>query len=404
MIKFLFLYFFLIIFSPFIVLIGQDQFTTSGWLSIGDYSFDVIEGIRRSLVFYFSTFPVCIAIYYSFPSNKNNSFNFNVNKSFFVKDKFIYHIFFYFLCLIYLIFLNFRLGINGVETATDFKLSGLAYYFRAYIGTALISFYIMKIKDPSILLIVIFSLISGFTAASRFVAVIPLLVYFLKIFSLTGKFNLKLISILFLSFSMFTFITFLRTVFYVENFNNSSLYLLFINILRDSDFSTILFQGYSQLFLRIGLGRDIILSYEIANMSICKNYVGLFFGVGSCFNPPLDFYGLFLDNHRFYLGVPQLSSLYIISDNFFIRFVFSILYSFMILIISKLIWLIIRKNALEKFKFFIFLFILIFSLVGPIKFLWYLLVFVIIITSFLKMVNSKAKYNFEGNRPLEPKG
>jgi hypothetical protein len=374
MFSFLLLYFLLIMSSPLIVLVDIDRFTLHGWLAIGSYNFVLSEGFLRSFSFFISTLPAIIFLVLSAPKKPN--VNINLKLKTLKKDSLLYHFFFYFLCFIYILFFSLNFGINGVETDSEYRLSGLAYYFRSYIGLLLISLYIYKVQNPSFLMIFIYSLVSGFTSASRFVVVIPLIIYWIKFYYLEGKAIFSKFSFLFLIliFILYTFITNIRVLFYLDDFLNNNLFSLFVNN-DQNNWSEILNQGFSQLFLRIGIGRDVILSYEIAQDELCQNYLGLFFKSGSCYDPPFDFYGLSLDNHRFYIAPPQLSSLYIISDNIFIRIAFSFLYGIMLFVVSKIIWSMLRGPYTSFLRSLFYIFIIIFSTVGPILYYWYLLLF-----------------------------
>jgi hypothetical protein len=368
------LYFLLIMSSPLLVLVDADKFTEWGWLAIGSYSFEFIDGFVRSYSFFISTLPVVFFIVLAAPKNSNKNIVFEIKNT--KQDSFIYHIFFYFLCVAYIWFFSHKLGINGVVTESEYRLSGLVYYFRSYVGLLLISVYILKIKNPSFLMILVYSIVSGFTSASRFVVVIPFVIYWIKFYYLTNKnfFSKVNVLTLILIFLLFTFITNIRVLFYLDDFLDSN----FLSVLLDNDlndFFEIFRQGFSQLILRLGVGRDVILSYEIAQNGLCLDYMGLFFGSGSCYDPPFDFYGLKLDSHRFYLAPPQLSSLYIISDDFFIRIIFSVIYGFMLFIVSRILWLLLQGRYTSFMKSFAFIFVIIFSLIGPVLYLWYLLLF-----------------------------
>lgn len=380
----IFSYFLLVCSSPILVLIDKDIFVESGWLAIGGYKFDFFDGIFRSSMFAITTVPLIMAFYYSKPSLHHLKSNglFGSNKNIY-KDRILYHIGFYALCALYFVLFAYNLGINGVEVETEYRLSGLAYYFRSYIALLLVTIYIYKVYNPSLLLIFIYSLVSGFTSASRFVAIVPLIILWGKLYfsSPTGFFNRRSTLLLVGIFLMFTFITNIRIVFYLDDFVSSD----FLNLLMENfnnDYFEIMRQGLSQLILRVGLGRDVILSYEIAEKGTCDNYIGLFFGAGSCFNPPLDFYGLDLDSNKFYLAPPQMSSLFISSDNTLVRMLISAAYAIMIFLISKLFWRIMSGHIGVYFVPFVYIFILIFSVIGPILYLWYMLLFCFVFSIF----------------------
>lgn len=83
MIKVLFIYFILIISSPLIVSFDKEIYSVDGWMAIGLYKFDLLDGLFRSVYFFFITFPVIVSLYLGSPQiSFAKSYN-----SFYLKDK-----------------------------------------------------------------------------------------------------------------------------------------------------------------------------------------------------------------------------------------------------------------------------------------------------------------------------
>jgi hypothetical protein len=275
----------------------------------------------------------------------------------------------------------FQLGMNGVETAAPFKLSGIIYYLRAYILFLVAAVYILQKKEPSISLVILYALVAGGTSASRFIAVLPLVLLLIRhLLSNDGRLGAKGFSLAGSVVMMYMFITFFRVPFYEENFELSE-YWTRITALLDGGYG-FFEQGFLALFMRLGIGRDVILAYEVAQNSSCTSLKGLLFGVSSCFDPPWDFYGLYLESNKFYLGNPQFSSLIALTNQPVYAATYSLLYAFTISIIFIMIRLVktIRHGAITQQP--LYLLALIFVIVGPILYAWYLVVAVVILAVF----------------------
>jgi hypothetical protein len=284
----------------------------------------------------------------------------------------------------------FNLGITGVETETGgLRLSGIAYYIRTYLFLLLIASYILGSKNASLSLIILYSLIAGITGGSRLVAVSPLVLLLMKhLYDKNGKFlDFRGGIILIFIYLSFSSVTFLREILFVENYSFDNLWMLINQY--DLSQSQFIFQGFSQLFLRVGIGRDVLLSYEIGGVEVCTNLVGLFLQNGSCLNPPMDFYGLHLDTDKFYLAPPMLSSLFVISNNFFLKLIVALIYAvlaYFLCTVAKLIQEVPLGNLLEQPTFFL---IVIFVTIGPISYAW-ILVSIIIISRLLYIIIKKS--------------
>lgn len=385
MLKIISLWFLIVNSSPFVVLIGADLFQVTGWLAIGTYDFNIYDGLYRSLIYFIITTPVVIALYLGRPKfhkveGVKLKINFNINSA---------HI--SLMVIFCIVAFYFDLGITGVETVAPFRLSGLVHYIRSYFFLFLIAVYIFNKNKPSLILIVLYSVVAGITGGSRFAAVAPLVLFLLRNFiNYNGK-MLKIDNALiaFCIFLSFVSVTAFRNVLFAENYSFNNI----PSIIGAMDFGEIdyIFQGFSQLFLRLGIGRDVILSFEVANFGVCSNLWGLFFESGSCNDPPLDFYGMRLDNNRFYIAPPALSSLFVISGNFSLQLIVSIAYSavvyLMCLIVGSLNG-VPYGNFLAQAAFFL---IIIFVMIGPIKFAWILISFIILSVIFFTLARSSLR-------------
>jgi len=353
--------------SPLLVGLYEDFWTVDGWMAIGEYDFDLYEGFFRSFYFYAMTLPSILVCYIFRPGRVSSSFS-GIKLPIVISPLALILI-----MSLYLLAFYFQLGMNGVETVAPFKLSGIIYYLRAYILFFVAAGYILQKKKPSTSLVILYGLVAGGTSASRFIAVLPLVLLIMRHFlSNDGRLGAKGLSLAGSVVLMYMFITFFRVPFYEVGFEFSE-YWTRITALLDGGYG-FFEQGFLALFMRLGIGRDVILAYEIAQNGSCTSLMGVLFGYGSCIDPPWDFYGLELISHKFYLANSQLSSLITLTTQPIYAFTYSLLYAFTVTIIFIMVKTVksIRSVAITQVP--LYLLVLIFVLVGPILYAWYLAV------------------------------
>jgi hypothetical protein len=377
------IWFVLVMLSPFIVLIGAEHYVViGGWGTIGHYNFDIYDGLQRSLYYFIITVPVIIALYLGRPKvNTSDEVKLIVRTSIIKKRHIILMMLFCFVAF------YFNLGITGVETDTGgLRLSGIAYYIRNYLFLVIIAIYIFSSNKISFVLILVYSLIVGVTASSRLGGVSPLVLLLIRHFydKKGGVLDFRCILILFSILMIFSIVTFSRNIIYVDGYSFDRLW----GLINTFDYSKteFIYQGVRQLFLRVGIGRDVILSYEIGNMGVCTDMRGLFLKSGSCLNPPMDFYGLFLDTNKFYLAPPMLSSLFVISNNFIIKLAVAICYSMLVYFMCSVAKLIQSIPFGKLFGYPLFLLLIVFVTIGPIYFAWLLVCGVVAVVSMYYLI------------------
>lgn len=381
--------------SPLLVGWYEDSFTVDGWLAIGDYDFGLYDGFVRSLYFFFMTLPTILVCYIFRPRRMNIKFS-SLRLPFVIRPLTL----FFFMGL-YLVAFYFQLGMNGVETIAPFKLSGIVYYLRAYVLFLIVAAYILQVKEPSVYLVALYALVAGFTSASRFIAVLPLILLLMRhLLASDGRLGVKgSVLVVFVALIYF-FITFARIPFYEESFE-LSLYWHFLGKLWGDDYS-FFGQGFFQLFLRLGIGRDVILAYEVMESGNCTSLMGLLLGTSSCADPPYDFYGLALSSHKFYLGNPQLSSLVVLTPNPFIAFAYAIIYAFVVGVIFTLARLIRTTMFAAFLQGPFYLLLLIFVGIGPILYAWYaifVILLLVLLNAIIKLCVANLKVSAENRRP-----
>jgi len=370
-------WFVLIISSPFIVSMDRYNFEIYGWLAIGHYDFDFFEGLQRSFLYFFITLPVMAAIYKARPNYDLLHATIANQLSFASRYKVTYaHVLL--LMVLCIIFFMFNLGITGVETDTGgWRLSGIAHYIRSYLFMGVVGIYIFGNKSPSYTLVILYAVIAGGTSGSRFVATAPIILFLIRnaVLKPQGGTLLKNSVLMLIAITLFALVTIFRKILYDDSYTFTNLPSLLGQF--NEDLGYFINDGILELFLRLGIGRDVILSTEVAAAKVCTSLFGLFFGVGSCMDPAFDFYGVSLGDGRFGLSPPMLSSIYIVSDIFYMKLIVAIGYSLIayILCVSTHLFQRIPLGALLVYP--AYLFMCIFVLIGPIVYGWILLTFVI---------------------------
>jgi hypothetical protein len=394
MLKLITSWFFIVLASPFIVLIGENQYQEIGWLAIGQYDFNIYHGLYRSAYFFVITLPVVISLYLGRPKFTASLHSFKIKLKVIIRPSHIILMILFCLTSFY-----FNLGITGVEIDTNgWRLSGIVHYIRSYLFLFFLSIYIFNSKNISIPLVILYALVSGLTAGSRFVIVAPLVLLLLKNIQESGGkiFNLRLLFIVALIAIFFSIITTARLVLLSENYTFDSIMSIYNATEFKADELGLL--GITQLFLRLGIGRDVILSYQIASSPECKDILSLFIGSSSCLNPSLDFYGIDLVDSKFGLSPPMLSSLFAISDNFIIKLIVSFFYSAICYFFCVFVRILKTKPFDDILIYPAYFLIIVFVTIGPIYYCWIFIGLILIFRialSIIKNIYCNLRYSFK---------
>jgi len=363
-------WFLLITSSPAIVSYSRDLFQISGWLAIGEYSFSYTEGFIRSAIYALYTLPIILSIYFAFPSITR------FDRSLRLRMKPLSGYIFILLISFNIIAFIFSLGITGVEVDTGgWRLSGAVHYIRSYLFLLIVSYYIFTNAKPSVTLVVLYAFVAGVTSGSRFVIVTPIVLLILK--EMGNKnilYHLKMIVILIVGYIC---ITALRLILYADDYEFLNLVQIAINLEIDS--YDIVKRGITEFFLRLGLGRDVILAYEVKANNLCTNYYGLFFKSGACFDGALDFYGFINDQTRFGIDPPAIASYFTSLGNPNTKAYVIIGYSLWSYTLCRSTTLL---NNIPHGRYFVmpmYYMQSVFIIIGPIKFALYITITIILI-------------------------
>lgn len=363
--KLLLTWFVVVMSSPVVVDFSKDIFEVSGWLAIGTYNFNFAEGLFRSATYFIITCPVIASIYLSKPTNlgahreKRIQFKSHIKK---------YHI--YLMMIFCIIVFMFDLGITGVEKDTGgWRLSGIVHYVRSYFFMIIIGLYIFASKNPSFRLIVLYAFVAGLTSGSRFVICSPIALYLVR--SIIEKKSPKeIISAVFILVIAFASVTAQRQILYFEDYTFLKIFVLFNEL--DISAIEVFNRGLTELFMRLGIGRDVILAYEVRDSAICNDYYRLFFDGGSCRQPALDFYGFVNDQTRFGIDPPMLASLVASMYGGAHSFIFLIFYSLWAYILCKAGRNFSKMRSLRLISWPVYYLQIVFVTIGPIRYAIYI--------------------------------
>ena len=354
-------WFFLVMLSPVLVGIWETKFTVSGWMAIGHYEFDVFDGYLRSLKYYIYTVPIVLSIAFAMPGknilktkSKLNSYQIPLWP---VLPMMMFSI----------IAFVFDLGITGVETPTVFRLSGIVHYIRSYIFLGIIAVYVFFYFKDRWKLLVIYSLITGFTSGSRFVVVAPIMLMFLKnIIQPNSKSFVRNLLLVFFLLTGFTMVTAERNVLFSDGYTFKN----FFRIYKATDFSMSesIGQGVNQLFLRTGLGRDVILANEVQESNVGLSLFRILFYAGGDSDSALYFYGFYNDSERFAIAVPALANVFVSLNSFTDTVTILPAYCLWVFILCKSPILFRRVHLLDKSIEVGYFFQVVFVTIGPIFF------------------------------------
>lgn len=360
--------------SPIIVDFSKEIFEVAGWLAIGGYNFELAEGFIRSAAYFVITAPVVMAIYLSKPVRFEGYLERRFHFESAIKKYYIYLMMIF--CMIAFLF---DLGITGVEKETGgWRLSGVVHYIRSYLFLMVIGLYIFGDRKPSFRLIVLYAFVAGLTSGSRFVICSPITLYLVRAVIENMSFK-ELVGAVFSLVIAFVSVTAQRQILYQDDYTFLNI-LVLVNEL-DIGAAEVLNRGLTELFLRIGIGRDVILAYEIGDSGICKDYYRLFFEGGSCSQPAMDFYGFDNDQSRFGIDPPMLASLVASMHSGIYSFILLILYSLWAHLLCKAGRNFARMRNLHFISWPIYYFQIIFVTIGPIRYAIYIYMVSVMIIS-----------------------
>jgi hypothetical protein len=362
------------IINPIIFLFNEDMYIRSTWGYTGGFNFEfdsLVDSYEKSYFIILLILIFNLIIIYS--SNFNYKITAEVTSS--KKNKKRNYIYLNIILLLFSIlsitFYNLKLGITGVAGEYKYHLSGIVHYLRSYILPLLILFFLHKINKVDYKLyisVLVYAVISGISASSRFVAILPLILmgpYFIQ--------NKKIIRPIFMILTgivCFILVTSSRDITYSSgdlNFTNTIIYS-FVNF-KNIDFYYI----FDTLTGRLSGAQQLILASYFSGIQNCEDIYSFFLGKPICDNISSVIYQLDLSNTEYGIGLSLIPSIVIHNSSWYSYILPSFLVSIYIFVAD------LTYKEFKKFNllgggynnYYLFLSTL-FLFSGPLKFFYFL--------------------------------
>ena len=385
--------------SPIFMLNQEYKYNYSGWAAVGDFNFtfeSMISVLSSGMVVYI------FIILLSMISGKLHDDNFvkakkakekkvGLKEKIDIKNDLIFIVVSISLIIFYFIMFVLRLGVSGVETPTEFHISGIVHYFRSYIAPFVFIYLFSKSKQnkSEYILALIYCLVAGLTASSRFCSAFPL--GMLAVLFLMKK---KYVEVL---ISLATFVlswmlvsasrayTFTEDVFSsLELVTKAFLYLSNINI----------FGHLGSITNRLGGAHEQVIAGILIDSNNCNNYVGFAKGYQLCNDVAGDGHGMDLSESPFGIGIATISKFVVFSEYNILLLVISALCIFMLMMLLRWVLNLMRRNTKSEALYYMLNLMGVFLIyIGPLIFYYIFLFFVLTTLVFIRL--SKKKYYYE---------
>ncbi len=373
--------------NPIIFMANRDMYSTFGWSAVRSYDFS----LDALIMYYSNSYFICIVIFLvtftvRIALRKNWRHSFAANESDFKlrianksrsnsKDRDAGLVFFVFLMiLIYYPLYNSKVGVTGLPGELPYRLSGAFHYFRAYIVPILLVLLLNRSKASGkvFVAVLIYSIIAGVAAASRFVGLLPLVLLAFHYFR-AGR----LFYVFSSCFSML-FVWFVVTTSRDLTFDGGTHNLL--AVLQYSLTNISFVEIVSSLDLmsgRLSGAQQIVLVGQLRGNEECSNILRYVLGFGEvCSNTAGVVYGLDLSGTSYGIGLSLIPSI-IISGSSLLDYYLPAVWVASLLLLAQFFYdrLVVVAGWHGFSGLYLFLSVL-FLFLGQIMFLYYLNVFV----------------------------
>ncbi|WP_305543669.1 hypothetical protein [Rhodoferax sp.] len=275
------------------------------------------------------------------------------------------------ICLIGLNFLlyHYRLGITGLQGGAPYHLFGLTHYVRSYFLPVVFALLLGKYTPNKfiVILIFIYAFLAGIASASRFVAVIPVLILMYNFYQ-RKKYGLIAFSIVYCVLLWLTISTSRILTFSKERYD--MLHVIYFSLTENSGESIV---GFFDLISgRLSGSQQVVLAYQLKGLENCNHIVSFFLGDSICTNTALEVFNLDLSGTGYGIGLSVIPSIIISSTSRWDYILPSLLIG-VFLILTNIVYKYISK--LGDFPMLAYLYLIfscIFLFAGPLRFFYYL--------------------------------
>lgn len=361
--------------NPVLFLNNEKMYRESPWGYVKDYDFSFGQLLRSyaDSEFIFVVIAACMLIAFLLSRTISNGFASGLPLTpspelQLRRDKFIA------IGLIALAAMNFplyhyRLGITGVAGEAPFHLSGLTHYVRSYIFPVALALALGKytLGRFVVISVLLYAFLAGIASASRFVAIIPVLILIYNFYQ-RGKYALIAFSIIYCVLLWLTISTSRILTFSKEHYD--MLYVIYYSLTENSGESIVGF--FDLLTGRLSGAQHVVLAYQLKGIVECNHIITFLLGGPICANTAANVFNLDLSGTAYGIGLSVIPSIMISSDSRWDYILPTLLISIFVLITSTIYKYINRISSFPLVAFLYLIFSCIFLFAGPLLFFYYL--------------------------------
>jgi hypothetical protein len=371
----IFTFFFILsdVINPILFFNNEKMYRESPWGYVKNYDFSFSELLHSyaDSEFIFVAISFCMLIAFvvckSLPSgSSNNSLSVPSFEMPPWRDKIIGSSLIVLAALNFLMY-NYRLGITGVAGEAPFHLSGLTHYVRSYFLPVVFVLVLGKYTPGKFTVVatLLYAFLAGIASASRFVAVIPVLILMYN-FGRGKKYGLILFSIVYCVLLWLIISTSRILTFSKERYD--MLHVLFYSLTENSGESIV---GFFDLVTgRLSGAQQVVLAYQLKGGGDCSHIVTFLLGGSVCANTAANVFGLDLSGTAYGIGLSVIPSIMISSASRWDYILPSVLISIFLLLTSAVYKFIGRVSRFSLLSFLYVIFSCIFLFAGPLLFFY----------------------------------
>ena len=384
----IFTFFIAYVLSFGLILIEYERYVPNSWTSVGDFDFSADHVIRYIVsismyLFYFYILAMISNFFfkksYIIPI-KDNDYKKNDNISVYYIVAFLFILSSFFIG--HFMFTN-KVGVVGVTSEyLPYKLTGILYYYRAFLYPVITFLFMWKIRESKYILLIVFlifieSLYNGLLSVSRslfLLHIIPALyiLYYRK------KYIMLFFAIVFFNVSILNINISREFVYSLLDFSDKNVFDVIEYLLNESE------KIYSNLFYVVILlinrvaGAHPFIATHFNNIDFVSEiyFFNMFFGwffLGDVnFNAALHIFGLKLpEGFSFGIALDIFSYMYLSSSNFFVIGMLIAFFSVLGSISEKAIFSIFKKVEVSKVIILIHILLMLITINQKVGFLFF---------------------------------
>jgi hypothetical protein len=289
---------------------------------------------------------------------------------------------------------HYRLGITGLQGGAPYHLFGLTHYVRSYFLPVILALLLGKYTPSkfTVVLIFLYAFLAGIASASRFVAVIPVLILIYK-FNQRKQYGLIAFSIAYCLLLWLTISTSRILTFSKERYD--MLHVIYFSLTENSGESIV---GFFDLVSgRLSGAQQVVLAYQLKGVGNCNHIVSFFLGDSICTNTALEVFNLDLSGTGYGVGLSVIPSIMISSPSRWDYILPSLLIGIFLVLTNIIHKHISRVGGFPLLAYLYLIFSCIFLFAGPLRFFYYLHAAAFVVLGILAYWRKKRRCPYEGS-------